>query len=255
MNLSCIFDSNPEGYDRWRPRYLPEVFKDIIQYAAVSKNSHVIEIGAGTGQATLPFLRTGCTITAIEIGNNFSDFLEEKYRDLSNFTVENISFEEYQGEKNSKDLIYSASAFHWIKGNTGFIKSYDLLKNDAVLAIFQNTPAIDNLSKELNDDIQEIYARYMPKSKQKNAKKDHYDNIEEKLQKFGFKDIVFKKYYTKREFNSKEYVSLLNTYSDHLKMQHEIKPKFESEVTNSIENHGNCIKIQDTIDLCMAKKL
>ena len=47
----------------------------------------MIEIGMGTGQATLPFIQRGCNIIGIELGDKLSTFVAEKYRGHSNFKV------------------------------------------------------------------------------------------------------------------------------------------------------------------------
>lgn len=54
------FNQVAEMYDKWRPAYVPELYEDIFAYKSIDKASHVLEIGIGTGQATLPFLNTGC---------------------------------------------------------------------------------------------------------------------------------------------------------------------------------------------------
>ena len=62
------FNQVAEMYDKWRPAYVPELYEDIFAYKSIDKASHVLEIGIGTGQATLPFLNTGCHLTAVELG-------------------------------------------------------------------------------------------------------------------------------------------------------------------------------------------
>lgn len=42
-----------------RPGYVPALYDDIFQLAAIDEASNVLEIGIGGGQATLPFLKTG----------------------------------------------------------------------------------------------------------------------------------------------------------------------------------------------------
>ena len=59
MGNEKYFDENVLDYDRYRPTYGTEIFRDIIAYAGISDGSRVLEIGCGTGNATLPFLETG----------------------------------------------------------------------------------------------------------------------------------------------------------------------------------------------------
>lgn len=38
MEFRKIFDSIPEKFDKWRPRYCEEIFADGIQYAELDKD-------------------------------------------------------------------------------------------------------------------------------------------------------------------------------------------------------------------------
>ena len=60
MEFRKVYDLIPEGFDKWRPRYCEEAFDHIIQYADLKSGKRVLEIGPGTGQATLPLLQTEC---------------------------------------------------------------------------------------------------------------------------------------------------------------------------------------------------
>ena len=68
MEFRKVFDTIPEQFDRYRPRYSPELFRDLIACAGIGPGKSVLELGPGTGQATDPILRTGCDYHAIELG-------------------------------------------------------------------------------------------------------------------------------------------------------------------------------------------
>jgi ubiquinone/menaquinone biosynthesis C-methylase UbiE len=52
--LSRIFDEDAELYDRARPGYPTELYDDLAELAGVRTGSRVLEVGCGTGQATVP---------------------------------------------------------------------------------------------------------------------------------------------------------------------------------------------------------
>ena len=58
MEFRKVFDTIPEQFDRYRPRYSPELFSELIAYAAIGPGKRVLELGPGTGQATDPILNT-----------------------------------------------------------------------------------------------------------------------------------------------------------------------------------------------------
>ena len=74
-----IFDTIPEQFDKYRPRYCAELFADLIEYAGIGPGKVVLEIGPGTGQATEPILDTGCDYSAIEIGGHLFEKMKAKY--------------------------------------------------------------------------------------------------------------------------------------------------------------------------------
>ena len=79
MDFRKTFDKIPEDFDKYRPRYCDELFEELAKRCELGPNKKVLEIGPGTGQATEPILKTGCDYTAIEIGENFTAFMKEKF--------------------------------------------------------------------------------------------------------------------------------------------------------------------------------
>ena len=60
-----MFEQVPELYDRARPVYPPDVFDDVVTLAGLGEGARVLEIGCGTGQATLPLAERGFEVTCI----------------------------------------------------------------------------------------------------------------------------------------------------------------------------------------------
>ena len=54
---SNSFDKVAEAYDRARPGYPESMFDDLITHKNIHEGSRVLEVGAGTGQATLLLAR------------------------------------------------------------------------------------------------------------------------------------------------------------------------------------------------------
>jgi len=92
MEKKLTFDGVVENYDRYRPSYPSQMLKDITDF---SKNplNNILEIGAGTGQATRLFLNTKANITAVDIGENMVRFLSKKVGDFPNIKCVCSSFE------------------------------------------------------------------------------------------------------------------------------------------------------------------
>jgi SAM-dependent methyltransferase len=253
--LEWTFNTEAEKYEKMRPGYVKELYEDIFKYIPIDKSSNVIEIGIGGGQATLPILKTGCKLTAVEYGENLAKLCLQKFKEYPNFSAVTTKFEDFECDANFCDLIYSASAFHWIPEDIGYKKVYEMLKSGGVFARFANHPYKDKGREEIHVALQKIYAVYMPGSLGSNEySADDAKKCADIAQKYGFVDISYKLYHRTRSFSSKEYISLLGTYSDHIAIEENTRKKFFSEIEKAIDDLGGQITIYDTIDLQLARK-
>lgn len=258
-NLNWTFDTVADTYEKLRPGYVDELYQDIFEYKTINKQSRVVEIGIGGGQATLPILKTGCNLTAVDYGENFCEICRKKFKEFPNFSAVSGKFEDI--DCNGKyDLIYSASAFHWIPEEIGYKKVYDMLKNGGVFARFANHPYRDKGKPELSAEMDRIYAEYYCKYHNKEPKPlveytEHQAHNRALIaEKYGFTDIQYKLDYRTRTFTAKEYIMLLGTYSDHIAIEETIRNEFFSKIEDAINRHGGEITIYDTIDLQLARK-
>lgn len=259
MELNETFDKVVDLYEKYRVCYVGQLYDDIFSYSHIDKSSNLIEIGIGTGNATVPFLNTGAQVKAIEYGESLSKFCKKKFHAFSNFSIVTSKFEDCDFIENSADLVYSASAFHWIPEEIGYSKVYSMLKQGGVFARFANHPFHDKGKPEMSEDIQKIYKAYAPYRGGKYSAPIEYSLESAKAkamiaQKYGFKDIQYKIYHNTRTFTADDYIGLLGTYSDNIAMEESVRTRFFKEIYEVIQSYGNCITIYDTIDLQLARK-
>ena len=256
QGLEWTFNTQAVQYEKMRPGYPPELYADIFHLIPVTENSHVVEIGIGGEQASKPILDTGCTLTAIEYGDALAQLCRRKFQNYPNFSVITSKFEDCPWESNTCDFIFSASAFHWIPEEIGYPKVYGMLKSGGVFARFANHPYKDKGREQLHQDIQKVYAVYMPGSKPPAAE---YSEAQARTRaeialKYGFTNISWKLYHRTRSFTAQDYTQLLGTYSDHIAIEESTRKKFFSQIETAINDHGGQITIHDTIDLELAQK-
>lgn len=249
------FDSVAEAYDKMRPTYVDELYDDIFRYGDIAGGSAALEVGIGTGQATRPMLDAGLNVTAVELGANLAAFCANKFSGYDNFKVVNADFKEFAAPDDSYDLVYSASAFHWIPEELGYSKVFNILKPGGIFARFANHPYKDKGNEALHQAIQEYYGRYMPGSRLS----PEYSLEDAKARadigsKYGFTDIQYKLYKRTRTFTAEEYIALLGTYSDHIALPEDVQGKFYDGIRGAIRTHGGTITMYDTIDLQLYRK-
>ncbi len=264
IDLRLTFNEDALNYDKFRPTYTDKLFDDVIRYSSLNNSKKALEIGIGTGQATLPFLKTGCNITAIEIGDKLAQFSREKFAQFNSFKVINKDFESVQLDENAYDLIYSASAFHWIPIEIGLPKVYSLLKSKGVFAWFSVQPAPAKEHTNIHNEIQKVYSKHskyfgaerpLPNLQlwQKQAKEKCL-NRSGALKQYGFINVNDKLYYGSRTFNAEDYTTLISTYSDHIAMPEDIRIPFLNEIAGIINAYGGKFTLSDTMILCMGRK-
>lgn len=260
MDLRKSFDNDVINYDKWRPRYCKELFNDIIEHSKLNPEKECLEVGCGTGQATEPILKTGSSLLAIELGENFTEFTRNKFKSYKNFQIENADFEKFDLKNNKFDLVFSGTAFHWISEETGYRKVFNSLKSGGTISLFWNKPAPKSFDDPLHLKMQEVYDKYFGPEIIKKAKFEHenlqerYAKIISKIEKYGFIEAEFRLYKQVREFTADEYVSLISTYSDNITMPEPIKSQFLTGIRDVIYDFNNNIKVYDTMDLYLARK-
>jgi SAM-dependent methyltransferase len=264
MDFRKVFDTIPEEFDKWRPRYCDELFIDLIEHSSLTPNKATLEIGPGTGQATEPILKTGSAYLAIELGENLAEFMKNRFQLYDNFQLVNADFELYDFGWDKFDLVYSAAAFQWIKREIGYPKVYDILKNGGTFATF--AVATGSRVPALDDKIQEVYAEYFrPETnygeymKQKNENSQNIDPIQESSQeeilaRYGFIDVECRHYSKIREFNADNYISYKLTHADHISLKEPYKSKFIEGIRNVVLNYGKNVILEDDIILYLARK-
>ncbi len=258
--LEWTFDTVASTYERLRPGYAEALYRAIFDYIPIGKCSKVVEIGIGGGQATPPILQTGCELTAVEYGENFSALCREKFRDYPGFSALTGKFEDVELENGAFDLIYSASAFHWIPEEIGYPKVHALLKNGGAFARFANHPYRDKGNPALADALDglyhEYYDRYYNRETQppREYTEEQAANRAQIAAKYGFTDIRHALFRRTRTFTAAEYITLLGTYSDHIAMAEPIRTEFFAKIEEAINTHGGTITIYDTMDLQLARK-
>ena len=258
--LEWTFDTEAPLYEKMRPGYVDKLYKAIFDYIPINELSNAVEVGIGGGQATLPILQTGCRLTAVECGENLSKLCREKFKDYPKFSVITDKFENIDFKAGACDLVFSASAFHWVPEETGYKKVFSMLKNGGAFVRFANHPYPDKGRPELTEEIERLYGEYYYKfyNREQEFPKE-YDEEQARsrsliAEKYGFTDIAYKMFFRTRTFSAREYVTLLGTYSDHIAIEENVRMKLFSGIEEAIERYGGEITIYDTIDLQLARK-
>ncbi len=258
MERRHLFDHAVQAYDAVRPGYDAQLFEDIIEYAHIMPGQRIVEVGCGTGQATQPFLDRSCRITAIELGSRMASYTRKKFADYENLEIIHGKFEDCDSEPGRFDMLFSATAFHWIPPEVGYPKARRIIRSGGTLALFWNRPSVNNPEDPLHRRIQSLYDRFVPEWSLKGQKRDpglaqQFANNLNEIEAYGFRDLKFKLYRSTRTVTGEQYTQLLSTYSDHRSLGEKIRNPFFHAIQETIEDCGNRLVIHDTVDLYLAR--
>jgi SAM-dependent methyltransferase len=106
------FDAMAEEYEAARPGYPEALLREVLARTGARR---VVEVGAGTGQATLPLARLGCEVVALEPGPRLAAILRRKAAELPRVRVVETPFEAWEPDDSGRrDLVLAAQSFHWV---------------------------------------------------------------------------------------------------------------------------------------------
>ena len=252
MELRRVFDTIPEQFDKYRPRYSAELFDDLISYAAIGPGRQVLELGPGTGQATEPILNTGCAYHAIELGEHLYETMKRKFGDRPNFDIVNDDFITHDFGSMRFDTIYSAATIQWIPEEIAFSKTFELLKPGGTLAMMLTVGDYRTPNEELYRQIQKVYDVYFkPTTTYKDAHKPFdYSHATD----YGFVGFEKRTFRGRRVFTADEYVAYCGTHSDHIVVPEPYRSKFFGGLRDAVLAAGNRIVFDDTYVLYLTKK-
>ena len=127
-------------YDQLRPGYPAQIIDTLLEVTDTQVGDQILEIGAGTGQATIPLAQRGHHLTAIELSDEQAEIARKNLATSPKVSVVTGAFEEITLPENAFDLVFSATAFHWIRPEYRFSKTSRILKPLGYLAILRNEP-------------------------------------------------------------------------------------------------------------------
>lgn len=209
--LRTTFTEAAEPYDRVRPGYPPRMFADLAELAGAGPGCRVLEIGCGTGQATVPLAERGCRVIAVELG---ADMARMARRNLARFPeaeVVTAVFEDWPLPDEPFDMVIAATAFHWLDPDVRVDKAAEALRLGGALATVA-THHVAGGSEDFFAEVQDCYERFDPSTTpglRIPAADDIAEDGEELDRSRRFGPVVFRRYERELSYSTAEYLDLL----------------------------------------------
>ena len=256
--LRNTFSKVINDYEYARPKYPQELYERILSFSGINNTCNILEVGAGTGQATDLLLQNAAySIDLIEVSQKQADFLRSKYSNKENIKVTCSYFEDYTSDK-PYDLIYSATAFHWIDSEVGYPKAWRMLRAGGTLAVFWQMSSVLYYDFGIFRELNEIKKKYLPNetlgfdnegikcTKEKRIKQIQsggYFGMPE-CHEFRWTDI----------YDADKYVALVNTYSSTQLLEQNTRNDYLNEIRVCINTAGGIVEMPQLVMLYIVKK-
>jgi SAM-dependent methyltransferase len=235
---SLSFDRVAESYDAYRPAYPEELFESLISMTGLQTDSKILEVGSGTGKATAMLARRGFSIHGIEPGQHLGLVAARNLKNYPRVDFETVAFERWQERPGEFDLVMSAQAFHWVSKEIGYAKAARTLKENGHLALFWN------MDPEPTDAIFLALSKvYHTRAPELADRPDSFESLikqrEADIRDCGFfSNVRTRRFPWSARYNAAQYLGLLSTYSDHLRLTADKRHSLFEGVEEVIANHG-----------------
>lgn len=149
--LAESFGVDPEGYDRWRPRYPQPLINRIL---ATSPGPEVLDVGIGTGIVARLLRDAGAQVTGIEPDPRMAAFARN-----DGFEIEESTIEDWDPAGRTFDALVAGQTWHWVDPVAGAAKARQVLRPGGRAAIFWNA---GDAPAEINEAFADAFTRAVP---------------------------------------------------------------------------------------------
>jgi SAM-dependent methyltransferase len=199
--------------ERLRPDYPEPMITDVLAYAGPAGRG-ALEIGAGTGKATVAFAARGVRLTALEPDEQMAGILARHLDGRPNATVHLGPFEDFAPPA-PYDLVYSAGSWHWLDPAVRCARAAALLPAGGTLALFWNShwPSDPAVRAALLALHQARAPHILPDARPLADGRDTSWPRSELLTRPEFADLTERSYERRRVLSRADYLAYLATIS------------------------------------------
>lgn len=150
------FEAMAAAYAGARPAYPAIVFDTLRKAEVIGKSKAVLEIGAGTGEATRALVDAGCQVTAVEPGPCLAGLLAERVPQAS---VLAGRIEDVDLPTGAYDAVLAATSMHWVDLAATLPQLHRALRPRGRLAVWRTTFGDASVATPFRRRLHEIVAR------------------------------------------------------------------------------------------------
>jgi len=253
---SNVFGEAADQYEAFRPGYPEALVADVLADAGPGP---ALEVGAGTGKATVAFAAHGIDLLCLEPDARMAAVLARRVAGFPGVSVVGDRFETWPPDR-GYGLLYSAQAWHWIDPARRTDLAAAALAPGGLLALFWNASLLGDHA--LQAALVEVDERYWPGGERTAHayRIDEYPTGTETFeQEWGelalhgdarFGDLRSRHYRWTLRYSAADYASFLATTSLYRTLEPADRSQALTAVTEVVDAAGG--EIEFTVDTSLA---
>ena len=240
MSRGELFDDVAAHYDRYCPPYPDETIDAVVSLSSLRPSARLLEVGCGTGQATVQFASRGYSIDCVDPGRQL---VSRATRNCSRFPRIRFTIDTFENAAlpaRRYDLLFSAHAFHWVCPTVRLKKAARLLARGGSLALLYNYPG-----RPSEKPLQNLGLQLARESRGRLKSWDYMKDIalwSAEIASCGlFQDLTVSRRRWFKTYTAEEYVGLLSTYTDFLSLSKSLQEKLARRIHRAVTRNGGCV--------------
>jgi SAM-dependent methyltransferase len=238
-----------ELYDRSRPSYPPELVDAVLAFAPTApagvEAQRVLEVGPGTGKATVLFAERGASVVGVEPSADMAALARRNCAGFPSVRIEQSEFEGWHSGGQQFEVLTCAQAWHWITPELRMEKAREALLERGALALFWTRPLWD--ACVLATPLREAYAASAPEfgsvpgpmhPASPDPRASWGDYGRDLDPEHGFAPEPIRHYDWPCKYATGEYLELIQTHSDHIVLAEHKRQQLLAAVATVIDGDG-----------------
>lgn len=247
-----------ERYDRVRPSYPAPIVDRLIELSGLRPADRVLEVGAGTGQLTVPLAGRGLDVVALEPSAAMAQLARGRCTLWTGVEVIEAEFETWEPLEPFAAVV-SGAAWHWIAPASRYELAARALKPDGSLAALWTFPDWERcagrevLSAAYGSAAPALRAEFPmhPDSDPTRLAGDWHAEIAASTL---FEDPMVDTHAWSAEYTSERYTMLLGTHQDHILLGDAARAALFGAITAAIDAAGGVLTMPFLTRLCVARR-
>ncbi len=214
------------------------MFDDLVELARLPAGGRILEIGPGTGKATLPLARRSFRLVSVELGARLAEAAKRNLAEFPDVEIVNANFETWEPDEGGFDAVVAFTAFHWIDPELRFEKPARLLGDGGALGVVETQHVLPPDGDRFFVDVQEDYEAVDPSEDNRPpGPPEGVPDLSGEIDASGyFRTVEVRRHVWDVSYSADEYIAVLDTYSGHRSLEESKRRDLYDRIRRRIES-------------------